>query len=391
VSGGTAGNAGSTAGTGPCLPSASVDCCPDDPNKQEPGICGCGIADTDSDNDTIVDCADAAPYGWLRQLTLDSLQIAGPLTDFPVLVQLTDAALASAAAVSGSDIYFTTADQTTLLDFELESYTPGTGTLVAWVLMPSLSASSDAVLFLGYGDGKLDRSDAAGVWSGYHHAWHLAQDPSLGAGAIKDSTQRAHGTAQGSMSSAALVAGVAGNGLSFDGVDDQVTFTNDITGGGSSTLSGWVKPAADSGDLGSAMITLGNANSSQARFLLSTDDRGKVKCGFYSNDDLSNTALPIGTWKHLAWVWNGSQTRLYVDGALAFGPANHSSVNTTGASGRIGAAVFMYDYWLTGQLDEIRVTTVERSAAWITTEYNNQRPGSTFLKALGAAQAAPSH
>jgi hypothetical protein len=39
----------------------SEDLCPDDPNKTEPGICGCGIPDTDSDLDGIADCVDNCP------------------------------------------------------------------------------------------------------------------------------------------------------------------------------------------------------------------------------------------------------------------------------------------------------------------------------------------
>ena len=34
------------------------DLCPNDPNKTEPGICGCGVADTDSDGDGTADCND---------------------------------------------------------------------------------------------------------------------------------------------------------------------------------------------------------------------------------------------------------------------------------------------------------------------------------------------
>lgn len=37
------------------------DLCPDDPNKTEPGICGCGTPDTDSDGDGTPDCNDACP------------------------------------------------------------------------------------------------------------------------------------------------------------------------------------------------------------------------------------------------------------------------------------------------------------------------------------------
>jgi hypothetical protein len=38
-----------------------VDQCPDDTSKSEPGVCGCGIADTDSDGDAVPDCKDECP------------------------------------------------------------------------------------------------------------------------------------------------------------------------------------------------------------------------------------------------------------------------------------------------------------------------------------------
>jgi hypothetical protein len=37
------------------------DLCPSDPNKTEPGKCGCGVADTDTDNDGTPDCTDGCP------------------------------------------------------------------------------------------------------------------------------------------------------------------------------------------------------------------------------------------------------------------------------------------------------------------------------------------
>jgi hypothetical protein len=37
---------------------AGLDQCPDDPDKTEPGVCGCGVADTDSDGDSTPDCND---------------------------------------------------------------------------------------------------------------------------------------------------------------------------------------------------------------------------------------------------------------------------------------------------------------------------------------------
>ncbi len=49
-----------------CIPPAGYvsvggDLCPQDPNKLSPGICGCGISDTDTDNDGAADCIDGCP------------------------------------------------------------------------------------------------------------------------------------------------------------------------------------------------------------------------------------------------------------------------------------------------------------------------------------------
>ena len=47
-------------GVGP----GTADCndgCPNDPNKTDPGICGCGTPDTDSDGDGTPDCNDGCP------------------------------------------------------------------------------------------------------------------------------------------------------------------------------------------------------------------------------------------------------------------------------------------------------------------------------------------
>ncbi|MDM8551412.1 serine protease [Desulfobacterales bacterium HSG2] len=42
-------------------PALPEDNCPEDPDKTEPGICGCGQPDTDSDSDSIPDCKDNCP------------------------------------------------------------------------------------------------------------------------------------------------------------------------------------------------------------------------------------------------------------------------------------------------------------------------------------------
>jgi len=124
---------------------------------------------------------------------------------------------------------------------------------------------------------------------------------------------------------------------------------------------------------------------------LSLAEESAVKCGFYGDDATTNTVLPTATWKYLVWVWNGSTSQIYVDGASIITPKSHGSVNTTGTAGRIGASTFGYDFYLTGQLDEVRIASVARSAASISAEFNNQKPDSSFIKALGDPTAAAKH
>jgi hypothetical protein len=42
------------------------DFCPDDPLKSEPGVCGCGVPDVDTDQDGTIDCNDNCPEDPLK-------------------------------------------------------------------------------------------------------------------------------------------------------------------------------------------------------------------------------------------------------------------------------------------------------------------------------------
>ena len=76
------------------------------------------------------------------QITIDSSQVIGNHENFTVLISINDTNLNSTTVQSaGQDIRFTTTDGTTLLEYEIESFTNDatTGTLVAWVRLPTLS------------------------------------------------------------------------------------------------------------------------------------------------------------------------------------------------------------------------------------------------------------
>ncbi|MCC6435440.1 MAG: DUF2341 domain-containing protein [Acidimicrobiales bacterium] len=87
------------------------------------------------------------------------------MTDYPLLVQLTSPELAAAAQPDGDDLVFVGGDGVTRLDHELESWDPLTGSLTAWVRLPSLDAAIGTGLFLYAGNPDAgDQQDPVGVW-----------------------------------------------------------------------------------------------------------------------------------------------------------------------------------------------------------------------------------
>ncbi len=122
-----------------------------------------------------------ATSGWYyrKALTIDYTKVSGGanLNSFPVLVSITDGSLKTNAQESGNDIMFTSSNGTTKLDHEIEKYTSSTGTLVAWVRIPTLSYTANTIIYMYYGNpGASDQSNKAAVWdASYVGVWHLAE------------------------------------------------------------------------------------------------------------------------------------------------------------------------------------------------------------------------
>ncbi len=118
-----------------------------------------------------------------KAITIHHSQVSGTssLVNFPVLVSVTDANLATVAnggnvgKPDGSDILFTASDGATELAYEMESYNGSTGQVIAWVNVPALSPAADTVLYVYYGNpAAANQQNAAGVWnSNYEGVWHL--------------------------------------------------------------------------------------------------------------------------------------------------------------------------------------------------------------------------
>jgi len=119
-----------------------------------------------------------------RRITIDHTKVPNTdLNNFPVLISGTYSYLATTGnggnvtSSNGYDIIFTSdAAGTSTLPFEQESYNATTGAVIYWVKVPTVSHTTDTVIYLFYGNSGIttDQSNKTGVWdSNYKGVWHL--------------------------------------------------------------------------------------------------------------------------------------------------------------------------------------------------------------------------
>ena len=115
-----------------------------------------------------------------------------------------------------------------------------------------------------------------------------------------------------------------------------------------------------------------NQNSGQLNFHLADDSSG--------HDLYSSTSLSNSTWYHLVGTYNGTTSKLYVNGSeeasdtVSFTLGNYDTTNGLGIGDK-----YQTGNEFSGDMDEIRVANAAKSSDWITTEYNNQSSPSAFL------------
>ena len=330
----------------------------------------------DFESGTLGDFADATgadgwyeadPWTYRRPLGVDATLVPDDLTDFPLLVTLTDPGLAASAQPDGSDIRFVAADGVTLLDHEIEAWDPGTGSLAAWVRLPAVSSTVDTELFLYAGASDApDGQQVRAVWStGFDGVWHLADDPSGSApGAADSGPRRGGGLAFGAMTDADLVAGAAGDALDLDGTDDGIEVPAVPLGAsGSFTVSAWIRPDAFGSN--STIVEFGAGSGTQL-WLEATSPTSAILHADVNTDLglVSSTAGPlgVGTWQHVTATFDHDGVLAIVDGVsgtpgAASGRPTQSGLPTTLGSGSAGS----FD----GTIDEIRIDQTARPAAWI--------------------------
>lgn len=322
-----------------------------------------------------------ADWGRRIKLTVDNALVEEDLTDFPIYLDLSTlpSGFFDNVQNDGDDIRITEADGVTRVPFEIVSIDTGLETGEVH-FKGDLASTTDTEFFVYYSNSSVsgflptDTYGSQNVWTNnYSLRYALDDNPAAASPQFKDSTSIGNDAiAQGSMSAGDEVAGQIGNAVDLDGSNDRAFFESQLSYAGEFTISMWWRTtgngfAVASGD-GGSNEKFGAWSTPNGNFFL------RVLPGGGSNTSLTHPT--DGTWAHVAFTRdssnkidihaNGNTTRVYSDAAIS-GTSNWH--NFGGGSGQT----------FTGQIDELRFSTVRRSDGWLGTEFNNQsNPGGFY-------------
>lgn len=140
-----------------------------------------------------------------------------------------------------------------------------------------------------------------------------------------------------------------------------------ILGQGARTVEAWVLTTKGNGTL----VSWGGHSGAKSRWAFQIDSGGKLKVNTYSGRVTGTTPVADGRWHHVACTYGGQgqldEVKLYVDGKLdpidAATTANSAVATAEGADVKLG--IDDYNTQLKGSLCEVRIWSVERTAAQI--------------------------
>lgn len=321
-----------------------------------------------------------------RQITIDHTKV--PNTDqssFPMLVSTTLTSLKSVGNggsvqdAQGDDITFSTDNAgSSLLNWEIESWNPSTGALVAWVKIPTLSHTTNTIIYMRYGSTSITTFQGGAQGSVYDanfaRVWHGSDAITGGSQTVKDWTSNGGNmTTVGSWTSAQAVTGQVGGGLQLLSsntthlsftllnlnsdwtVEEWVKCTSVAVDGGNYTFDSDVDPWQNSMAFGDPGGYAGLFNNSGTRI----------------QDD--NLTTP-NTWNHFVFSRTGTTLNMYNNG-------NFVKTNTNGFSFASLNSIGYDNGFETNDVvvDEVRISTSVRTADWIKTQYNNTSAPGTFI------------
>jgi hypothetical protein len=320
------------------------------------------------------------------------------LTGFPLLVRLTASNFDfSQADPRGGDLRFSgPAGQH--LAFDIDRWDPVAKLAEVWVLVDTVyGAKADQVITMHW-DKSAGASYTAGAQvfsakSGFGGVWHMGDQGSTTLNGIRDAGSRGnHGTGIG-LSPVSSQSAVVGNGFNFDGgTGVKVAPDSALHAQDSLTIEMWVNFASLGPDDKFKRIVSKAYTPQQGQpigepwteYDLETDASGRniafsVAIGGSLESVVSITRPDPAIWYHVTATYDGANLKMYVNGQLEATTPVTGAITDYGRGLTFGKYEFDTVSNFKGKLDEVRVSTLARSAAWIKLSHANQVLGSSVV------------
>jgi hypothetical protein len=273
--------------------------------------------------------------------------------------------------------------------WEFESYTATTGQIIAWVLVPTLSVTTNTLIYACVGNPATTTFQGGSAGSTFDSntkvVYHFPNGTTLGA---NDSSSGGYNATPANSPTA--VTGEVGGAAHFNGVDQDVESSSfPWTGTSAVTVSFW-NYVTSAEEQTSFAFTVGNSAATDPhRFAASVPwSTGTLYWDYGINGTGTGRVQAtytsyLGAWTYVTLVSTGSANTyqaIYLNGAVAASASNSASSTVTGDL-IVGGYPYANQYgspYHNGSIDEFRISNVVRSASWILAEYNNQSSPSTF-------------
>ena len=332
--------------------------------------------------------------GWSKRvkITIDHNDINEDLTDFPVLLHLSASSGINGADVTsifdevGSNrkkIAVTLADGVTQCYVEVEKWDAVAKEAWLWVKVPGISATEDTILYIYYDNTQPDNTDYVGdpgetpaqnVWDdNFKLVTHMKDGPD--SSHIRDSTSNGNDGTKKAAGEPTEADGKIGKAQGFDGENDYINCGTDtsITNiPDRITVEAWVKINS------TGYMNVIEKYTNDYRIYIVSPNRPRAYTDGLSNPSLywaAEDTLDVGVWYHLTYTYDKdggvNNYRTYLNGRLS-SQSTVTGTITTGGTVYLGSLAGV-TYFLDGFLDEVRISNVARSAAWIKATYETGR------------------
>ncbi len=290
------------------------------------------------------------------------------LEGFPALVRLNnDFFDFSQAKANGDDIRFSTATGDPL-PYQIDEWDAARGVASVWVRIPSIKGDQrqEIKFFWGKADAAAESSGSAvfNASNGYLSVWHMND-------AVKDEV----GTLESKDVATTSVVGMVGSARHFagrQGIFCGEKISTYPSGSSSHSTEAWFRAEKPN----TTIIGWGNEGTgrgSKVRMLLRSPPHVHIDSDF--SDVNANSTLPMGKWIHVVHTYSKADGKIYINGRLDGSDKPMMDIKNP-ARLWIGGWYNNYDY--VGDIDEVRISKVARSADWVKLEYENQKPLQTL-------------